>query len=67
MSATLRRAVATALLVLTLGVVVGACSDDSSSGKVPPTTRSEDMPNTGPQSGTNPAGGEPVNGTTPPG
>jgi hypothetical protein len=64
----LRRGVAGALLVLLVGAAgVSACGDDDSGsgGKAPSTTRSEDAPEKGPQSGTNPAGGEPVPGSTP--
>jgi hypothetical protein len=55
-------------LLLAFGVV--GCSDDGGSGtggQAPSTTRSEDTPDPGPQSGTNPAGGEPVPGSAPPG
>ena len=68
MTTGLRRGVGSALLVLLVGAMgVSACSDDDSGsgGKVPSTTRSEDTPEKGPQSGTNPAGGEPVSGSTP--
>ena len=66
--AAFRRGVASAVLVFLVGASgVAACSDGSagSGGKNPSTTRSEDPPQTGPQSGTNPAGGEPVPGTSP--
>jgi hypothetical protein len=41
------------------------CSDDSAPARTPNTTRSEDQPDPGPQTGQNPAGGEPVPGTSP--
>jgi hypothetical protein len=66
--ASFRRGAASAVLVLLLGASgVAACSDSSagSGGKNPSTTRSEDTPEKGPQSGPNPAGGEPVPGTSP--
>ena len=66
MTKTMRTAV-TALLTVVLLLGLSACGDgDSSSpGSKTATTRSEDMPDTGPQSPPNPAGPEPVNGSTP--
>jgi hypothetical protein len=64
----IRRTVAVVSCAVLLGALgVAACSDDNGSGgrKTPPTTRSEDTPRTGPQSGPNPAGGEPVPGSAP--
>jgi len=68
MMSALRRGLASALLVLLVGAAgASACSDDDSGsgGKVPSTTRPDDAPETGPQSGPNPAGDEPVPGTAP--
>jgi hypothetical protein len=71
MLVTMRRAIAVMSCALLFGGLgVTACSDDngtSGGGKTPSTTRSEDAPDTGPQSGPNPAGGEPVPGSAPPG
>ena len=53
--------------VLVFGVTVTACSDNAGNGsETPRTTQSEDAPQQGPQSGNNPAGTEPVNGSSPP-
>jgi hypothetical protein len=51
---------------LVFGVTVTACSDDGNGNETPHTTQSEDSPQQGPQSSNNPAGTEPVNGSTPP-
>jgi hypothetical protein len=64
----IRRTVAVVSCAVLLGALgVTACGDDSGSGgrRTPATTRSEDTPDTGPQSGPNPAGGEPVPGSAP--
>ena len=58
-------AVVAALLLVP--IVAAGCGDDSAPAKTPNTTHSEDAPDTGPQSGPNPAGGEPEPGTTPAG
>jgi hypothetical protein len=67
----IRRPLAAALCAFLLAAFgVAGCSDDGGSGsggKNPSTTHSEDAPDTGPQSGPNPAGGEPVPGSAPPG
>jgi hypothetical protein len=67
----MRRAVALVSVAVLMGAVgVTACSDDGGSGggsRNPSTTRAEDAPDTGPQSGPNPAGSEPVPGSAPPG
>jgi hypothetical protein len=61
-----RMAAALAALVATAGFSLVGCGGSSDSpGGVTRTTQSEDQPDPGPQSGTNPAGGEPVPGTSP--
>jgi len=62
-----RMAAAPAALVATAGLSLLGCGGGSSDSKggVTRTTQSEDLPDPGPQSGTNPAGGEPVPGTRP--
>jgi hypothetical protein len=64
----IRRGVAVACVVVLGALGVTACSDDDGSGSgggTPRTTQLDDAPATGPQSGTNPAGDEPVPGSAP--
>jgi hypothetical protein len=65
----IRRGVTAGLLVVLVGAAgASACSDNGSGsgGSVPSTRgRTEDAPDLGPQSGPNPAGGEPAPGSAP--
>jgi len=61
-----RRRVGALLTVLVLGAssFMAGCGSDSSKSQTPRTSRVEDTPDTGPQSGTHP-GPEPAEGTAP--
>lgn len=61
-----RTATTLAALLVTAAVTLAGCGGaNDAHDNSPRTTRSEDQPTPGPQSGTNPAGGQPVPGSSP--
>ena len=61
-----RTAAALATLIVSGALVLTGCgASDGAPDHTTRTTQSEDPPESGPQSGPNPAGGEPVPGTSP--